>query len=40
MKATIFTAATLPAPTRFQAPGIDIGYFNWAAVQLKNVNFQ
>jgi len=34
----VFT--TLPAPTRFQAPGIDIGYFNWGAVQMKNVNFQ
>jgi len=32
--------AGLPAPVRFQAPGIDIGYFNWFVAQLKNVNFQ
>ena len=38
--AFLAVGATLPAPTRFQAPGIDIGYFNWAAVQVKNVNFQ
>jgi hypothetical protein len=33
-------AATLPASGRFQAPGIDVGYFSWFTVQLKNVNFQ
>ncbi len=33
-------AAALPAPVRFQAPGIDVGYFSWSAVQIKNVNFQ
>jgi hypothetical protein len=33
-------ATTLPAPGRFQAAGIDIGYFTWFALQLKNVNFQ
>jgi hypothetical protein len=38
--AFLAVAATLPAPTRFQAPGIDVGYFNWFAAQLKNVNFQ
>ena len=27
-------------PIRFQAHGIDIGYFDWFAAQLKNVNFQ
>ncbi len=32
--------ATLPASVRFQAPGIDVGYFTWFALQLKNVNFQ
>jgi hypothetical protein len=33
-------AATLPAPGRFEAPGLDIGYFTWFTLQLKNVNFQ
>jgi len=32
--------ATGNTPVRFQAPGIDIGYFSWAAVQVKNVNYQ
>lgn len=31
---------TLPQPSRFQAPGIDVGFFNWAALQTKNVNYQ
>ena len=31
---------TLPQPTRFQATGIDVGLFSWAAVQTKNVTFQ
>jgi hypothetical protein len=38
--ASLAVAATLPTPTRFQAPGIDVGYFTWFAAQLKNVNFQ
>jgi hypothetical protein len=34
-------ATTTPdAATRFQAPGIDAGFFNWFTLQLKNVNFQ
>jgi hypothetical protein len=32
--------ATGGVPARFQAPGIDAGYFSWLAVQLKNVNYQ
>ena len=28
------------APARFQAPGVDVGYFSWAAAQVKNVNYQ
>jgi len=38
--AFLAVASTLPAPARFQAAGIDIGYFNWALLQMKNVNFQ
>ncbi len=33
-------AATLPQPSRFQATGIDVGFFNWVALQIKNVTFQ
>jgi hypothetical protein len=33
-------ATTLPQPTRFQATGIDVGFFNWGALQTKNVIFQ
>jgi len=33
-------ANTLVQPVRFQATGIDVGFFNWAALQVKNVNFQ
>jgi uncharacterized protein (TIGR03437 family) len=32
--------ATGPPATRFQATGIDFGYFSWFAAQLKNVNFK
>lgn len=31
---------TLPQPSRFQATGIDVGFFTWAALQVKNVIFQ
>jgi hypothetical protein len=33
-------ATTLPQASRFQATGIDLGFFNWGALQTKNVNFQ
>lgn len=32
--------APLPQPVRFEASGIDIGYFNWATLEVKNVVFQ
>ena len=32
--------ATGTSVSRFQAPGIDIGYITWSEVQVKNVNFQ
>jgi hypothetical protein len=32
--------ATLSSPGRFQARGVDAGYFNWGTLQIKNVNFQ
>jgi hypothetical protein len=31
---------TLNQPTRFQAPGLDLGFFNWANIQASNVTFQ
>jgi hypothetical protein len=31
---------TLPQQSRFQASGIDVGFFTWGALQVKNVNFQ
>lgn len=31
---------TLSQPTRFTAPGLDAGYFNWLTAQVKNVLFQ
>lgn len=37
--AFLMLATSLP-PVRFQATGIDVGYFTWFAGQLKNVNFQ
>ena len=33
-------ANTLAQPVRFLPTGIDVGFFNWAALQVKNVNFQ
>jgi hypothetical protein len=33
-------AVTIPQPTRFQANGVDVGFFNWGMVQAKNVVFQ
>ncbi len=33
-------ATALPQPARFKASGIDIGYFNWATLEVKNVVFQ
>jgi len=36
----LMLANTLAQPVRFQATGIDVGFFNWAALQVKNVNFQ
>lgn len=33
-------ATTLSQPTRFQAPGLDLGFFNWANIQVSNVAFQ
>ncbi|HYM11761.1 MAG TPA: hypothetical protein VEU62_13580 [Bryobacterales bacterium] len=33
-------ATTLSQPARFQATGIDVGFFNWGALQTKNVIFQ
>lgn len=31
---------TLSTPARFQARGVDVGYFSWGALQVKNVAFQ
>jgi hypothetical protein len=31
---------TLAQPTRFNATGLDLGYFNWLTAQIKNVPFQ
>ena len=36
----LLLATTLPQPVRFQATGIDIGFFNWAGLGGKNVVFQ
>lgn len=36
----LVVANTLPQPARFQATGIDVGFFNWAALQIKNVKYQ
>jgi uncharacterized protein (TIGR03437 family) len=33
-------ATTLAQPSRFSATGLDLGYFNWGLIQLKNVVFQ
>jgi hypothetical protein len=31
---------TLPQPVRFQASGIDVGFFNWAGIEARNTVFQ
>ena len=31
---------TLSGPARFQASGVDAGYFNWGLLQVKNVAYQ
>jgi hypothetical protein len=36
----LIVGTTLPQPARFQATGIDVGFFNWAALQIKNVKYQ
>ncbi len=36
----LMVATTLSQPARFQATGIDVGFFNWAALQVKNVKYQ
>jgi uncharacterized protein (TIGR03437 family) len=36
----LLLGTTLPQPARFEASGIDIGYFNWATLEVKNVVFQ
>src|SRR6202030_874864 len=36
----LIVATTLSQPARFQATGVDVGFFNWAALQVKNVNYQ
>jgi hypothetical protein len=33
-------ATTLPAPTRFQATGVDAGFFNWGELQVKSVVYR
>ena len=33
-------ATALSSPARFQARGVDVGFFNWAEVHVKNVAFQ
>jgi uncharacterized protein (TIGR03437 family) len=33
-------ANMLSGPTRFRAPGIDAGYFNWGDFQIKNLSYQ
>jgi hypothetical protein len=37
---TLSLATPLAQPTRFQATGVDVGFFNWAEVQTKTVVFQ
>jgi uncharacterized protein (TIGR03437 family) len=32
--------STVAQPARFQAPGIDVGFFNWSLWQAKNVKYQ
>lgn len=40
-KVGFLTVATaLAAPTRFQATGVDIGFFNWGDLQIKSVVYQ
>jgi hypothetical protein len=34
------TATTLAQPARFEATGIDVGFFSWAELQTKSVVFQ
>jgi len=36
----LIVANTLPQPARFQATGVDVGFFNWVALQVKNVTYQ
>lgn len=36
----LMVGTTLNSPSRFQARGVDAGYFNWSVLQIKNVNFQ
>lgn len=30
----------LPSPARFQASGVDAGFFNWGTLQVKNIVYQ
>jgi uncharacterized protein (TIGR03437 family) len=40
-KVGFLTVATArPAPTRFQATGVDVGFFNWGQLQVKSVVYQ
>jgi uncharacterized protein (TIGR03437 family) len=36
----LMVGPTLTSPSRFQARGVDAGYFTWSLLQLKNVNYQ
>lgn len=36
----LWLGTSLSSPTRFQARGVDAGYFSWGLFQLKNVNYQ
>jgi hypothetical protein len=38
--AFLMVGTTPPQPTRFQATGIDVGFFNWIEFQAKNSTYQ
>jgi hypothetical protein len=38
--AFLAVGTTLSSPARFQASGVDAGFFNWGELQVKNVVFQ
>jgi hypothetical protein len=36
----LYFGTILAQPSRFSATGLDLGYFNWSTVQVKNVVYQ